>query len=194
MTMMISPNSQQQPQSALSALALMLLLALVSLSSVLVPVQARAQQAGAGGLFQALYIYNFTKYVTYPSARNSGDYVIAVVGKSDVQTQLEKTASVKRASLTNQTIRVANYDDVAPAECHIIYVPEKSAKRLRSIVESVRNKPVLVVGEGSGLYNQGVPVSFVFASEKKFEISRGLLESVGMKVSSELLKVANVFP
>jgi hypothetical protein len=157
-------------------------------------VELEAQQS-SGGLFQALYIYNFTKYVSYPSARQSGEFVIAVVGKTDVQAQLEKTASVKRTSLTNQVIKVVNFDDVNSAsECHIVYVPEKSSKRLRGILDATKNKPILVVGEGLGLYNQGVPISFVFISEKKFEISRSILDACGLKVSSELLKVANVLP
>jgi hypothetical protein len=154
---------------------------------------AFAQQA-QGGVFQAVCIFNFTKYITYPAARQSGDYVIAIVGKSDVQAQLERTAAVKRVATTNQAIKVVDYDQVSPSECHLVFVPEKFSKRLKNVADALRGKPIVLVTEGSGLYNQGSCISFVFNSDKKFEVNRTLIEAQGLKASSELLKVATIVP
>lgn len=165
-------------------------------SSVLSPPTMHAQQQ-AGGLFQALYIFNFTKYISFPPSRQTGDFVIGIIGKTDTQAQLEKTAQVKRVPLTGQAIRVVNLDDerdVPMSDCHIIYIPERYVKRLKSVADATKGKPVLIVSEGAGLFAQGSLISFVFNSEKKFEIARAAVEANNMKVSSELLRVAAIVP
>lgn len=151
------------------------------------PVSAQGQ-----GVFQAVCIYNFTKYITLPPTRQAGEYIIAVAGKTDATQQLERMAAVKRVSGTNQTIKVVNLDDVAPSECHLIFIPEKFAKKTKSVADAVKGKPVIIVTEGPNLYQSGSGVSFVFNSDKKFEVAKNFLEANNMKVSSELLKLANV--
>jgi hypothetical protein len=162
-------------------------LCIVGLWTLAVPVYAQG-----AGVFQAVCIYNFTKYITLPPARQTGDYIIAVVGKTETTAQLERMAAVRRVPATNQAIKVVDLDNVSPADCHLIYIPEKFSKRTKSVADAVKGKPVVIVTEGVNQYQAGSGISFVFNAERKFEVNRGLLEANNMKVSSELLRVATI--
>lgn len=167
----------------------------VAASSALPLLMAQAQSASGGAAtFQALFIFNFTKYITYPPSRQNGDFIIGILGKPDLIPPLEKTAAIKKVNGV-QTIKVYNYEDIPnPTDCHIIFVSSTHNKRLPRIVEMARNKPILVVTEGQGMYSSGSGISILSSGDKKFEVNRAYLEANGMKVSSELLKLAAIVP
>lgn len=145
----------------------------------------------AASVFQAVYVYNFTKYITFPPARQSGDFIIGVLGYSPIVAPLEKTASIKKAG--NQSIKIVVYDSPSSiADCHLLYIPERSSRKLSEVANLLRGKPTVIVTEGSGLSRgkSGSGISITQEGEKKFEINRSAIEASNMKVSSELLRLA----
>jgi hypothetical protein len=166
----------------------------------MVPFQAfrlAAQQpdaAKAASVFQAVYIYNFTRYVYFPPAKNSGDFIIGVLGKTDVGSSLERTATVKKAGLTGQPIRVILYDSPVAAmkECHFVYISEKYTSRVAQIAGMLKGQPTLLITEGEGVA-KGVPaISMVSNAEKKFQVNNKMIEESSLKVSADFLRFALV--
>ena len=49
--------------------------------------------------FHSIFIYNFSKYVKWPDAQNSGIFVIGVLGTSAIQKDLKKMAAAKKDML-----------------------------------------------------------------------------------------------
>lgn len=147
--------------------------------------RCEAQRAG----FKALYIYHITSYTEWPPARSSGDIVIGVLGRSDVTRELEKTARIKK--VRNRRLVIKQYDNVEDiGDCHVLFVPKAYTDRLGAIGKRIGNKATLIVTEGGNLCRRGSSISMLSRGRKKFEINRSHVESRGMKLSSQLLKLA----
>jgi hypothetical protein len=159
------------------------------------PVRLVAQDASkAASVFQAVYIYNFTRYVYFPPAKNSGDFIIGVLGRNDVGASLERTATLKKTGLTGQAIRVIIYDSpiVAMKECHLVYIPERYNSRVGQIAGMLKGQPTLIITEGDG-FAKGVPaISMVSNADKKFQVNNKLIEEISLKVSADFLRFALV--
>jgi hypothetical protein len=167
--------------------------ALVVLFASVNSISLRAQDASkAAAVFQAVYIYNFTRYVYYPPARNSGDFVIGILGRTEVVPGLERMANIKKTGLTNQQIRIVVYDAPSPAmtECHMLYVPDKFASRLPQVAKSLKGQSTLIVTEGLNNAN-GIPaISMVPNADKKFHVNNKAIEEINLKVSADFLRFA----
>lgn len=142
--------------------------------------------------FHSVFIYNFTKYIQWPSSYQSGDFIIGVMGKSDITTNLQKMAEVK--TVGSQKIVVKNYNTAAEVgKCHILFIPSQGSGDLENIIAQVGNNPTLVITERPGLGKKGSGINFILQSGKwKFELNRGALEASNLKVSGELAKLAIV--
>ena len=77
--------------------------------------------------------------------------------------------------------------------CDLLFVPAPEAAKLADVLVGVRGKNVLIVGESTGFAADGAGVNF-YVEEKKlrFEINPDAAADAGLKVSSQLLKLARV--
>jgi hypothetical protein len=156
---------------------------------------AQQQDASkAASVFQAVYIYNFTRYLYFPPAKNSGDFIIGVLGKTDVGASLERTATIKKAGLTGQPIRVIIYDSPVAAmkECHLVYIPEKYNARVPVIASLLKGQPTLIITEGDGMAKSVPAISMVANADKKFQVNNKAIEEISLKVSADFLRFALV--
>lgn len=162
-----------------------LALAVGSFSSANLP--AQQQQ----GLFEALYIFKFCGFVTFPSERQSGDFVIGVLNAPAIALQLEKAVAGKHVG--PQAITVRNVADISDLNgCHIVFIPDTMSKKLPKVQEIARAKSMLIVTKGAGMARDGGHINIFTNGDKKFEINRTAAESVGLKLSADLLKLAVV--
>ena len=139
-----------------------------------------------------MFIYNFTKYIEWPSSYQNGNFVIGVFGDSPVIENLEKMASVKKVGA--QPIQVVKFNSVPEiSKCHILFVPAGKSKELEEILIKTGNQATLVITEKPGLAKKGSAINFVLVNGRwKFEINNSVTASSNLKVSSELLKMAIV--
>jgi hypothetical protein len=140
---------------------------------------------------QSLFIYKFTKYITWPSAFSRNDFVIGVYGNSPIYDELEVMASLKKAA-EGQRIVIKRINSVEEIEnLHIIYVASAKSRELKSILEKIGKKPTLIVAERDGLAKKGASINFLIMENNtlKFEVNRTELQSRGLSISQELLKV-----
>ena len=73
--------------------------------------------------FKALFMYNFTKYIEWPQAKQSGDFVIGVIGNSAIVGELETIAQKKTVGAQAIKVKqVSSAEDLT--KMHIVYVTE----------------------------------------------------------------------
>jgi hypothetical protein len=142
--------------------------------------------------FHSLFIYNFTKYIEWPDNKKSGDFVIGVLGKSELTENLEKMAEMK--SVGEQKIQVSVVNDIAAiANCHIIFLPQNESNKLDDVLKLANQGSVLVISERSGLGKRGSAINFFVESGKwRFELNLAAFEKSNLKVSGELVKLGKV--
>lgn len=138
---------------------------------------------------KAAFLYNFTKFVEWPADRfadDSAPIVIGVAGPKSFSDELEKVVlgrAVNGHAL--QIVRITSRADAA--RVHVLYVAAEEAEHGSWCAEPLAG--VLTVGETDA----AVIVAFTTVGDKvRFEIDAARAERAGLKLSSQLLKLASV--
>jgi hypothetical protein len=140
-----------------------------------------------------LFIYNFMKYVEWPEAQSKGDFVLAVMGDSPIQKELQALASAKKIKGRNIVIRKCNTVEDTYG-CHLVFVPSSKSAMVKNLKDQTKDKPVLIVGEREGLAKKGASLSFVTEDddELKFDINKKEIEGHQLKISSQLVSLGTL--
>ncbi len=138
--------------------------------------------------FHSVFIYNFTKYIQWPPAQQSGDFIIGVLGTSPAFDELQKITGNKLVGTQKIVVkRFKSADEIQ--DCHILFVP--SSSNFESAQSKLKGKSTLIVTEKSGLAMKGSSINFVLQDNKwKFELNESTMQGSGLKVSKELTKLA----
>ena len=138
---------------------------------------------------KALYMYNFCKYVQWPTSFQSDNFVICIAGDSPLTDKL--TSFTKGKTINNKKIVIRKYDPKDKSLFHILFVPESQGWNFSSLKSSLQNNPTLFVTENATLTNQGSHIGFTIVGDKvKYAINKPAAEKAGLKISQDLMKFA----
>ncbi|UPT66348.1 MAG: YfiR family protein [Sphingobacteriales bacterium JAD_PAG50586_3] len=158
---------------------------------LLSPARLNAQQ-DMDYTFYPKYIYHFTKYIDWPTNKKAGDFVIAIVGESNATKAIKQFFVGKKVGNQNIVIKYM-HSDADFAGVHLVFVSSKSSSQLGAISAKVALAKALLVSEKEGFARKGADISFFIKDEKlKFEINKSIIENKGLKIATDLLKLAVV--
>jgi serine phosphatase RsbU (regulator of sigma subunit) len=143
---------------------------------------------------QALFIFNFFKYITWPNKDTNDVFTINVMGDSgdillnelkDMADNLTKTRKGKGMSFIIE--RVNSLDDVKTPQ--ILYFDKSSELKLEDVYTKMNNQPTLVVTQG---YPFGKSmINFIMDDNNvQYELNEPRCEAANLKVSKLLSIVA----
>lgn len=140
---------------------------------------------------KAAFLYNFTKFIEWPSLPPGDEpFRICVVGDAAFAQAVDRIIDGESI----QGHRLARLDPQTPADargCGILYVGTGEADRGLRLAAALRQSPVLVVGDGAPFVSQGGAIAFVREKNRvRFDINTAATDRAGLKVSSKLLRVA----
>ena len=137
---------------------------------------------------QAAYIYNFAKYVKWPTEGNP-TFVIGIYGELEIMEFLQKTLDGKK--IKGEVIELREINSVEEMmDVSIVYVPESGSKNMNALIDAVRGKSILIVTEDD-LIKKGAMISFVVEDDKlRFKLKKNALAEAGLVASEGLLKLA----
>lgn len=140
----------------------------------------------------AAYLYNFSKFVHWPSGvlRNTADpLVICVYGRLSSGEAID---ALEGKSAQGYRIRIdwlSRGDDLTA--CQVVYVSSSESPYLRPLLRTLAGRPTLTVSEIPGFVAAGGIIGLVKQNNRlRFEINRGSAEAAGLSISSQLLKLA----
>lgn len=140
------------------------------------------------GRYQALYIYNFTKYIQWPNAGQQ--VVIGVLGSGTINRELEKMVDSKRGDKL-KFVKLSSFDKLG--DCNIIFVAKDQERNLKLVLEKTEGKSILIISEDEKSVEKGAGISFFLEDDKlRFSINKSAVESRKMKISGSLLTLARV--
>jgi len=140
---------------------------------------------------KAVYLYNFSKYIDWPTEYRQGDFVIGILNGSPAMiAELNKMAASKTAG--SQKFIVKNYKSATEIDkCNILYVPETSNAQLADVLKKIKGLSTLLVTEAMGDAKKGAAINFVLKeSKQEFELNKGNAERCKLVVSSSLSALA----
>jgi len=137
-------------------------------------------------------IYHFTKYIDWPEAKRSGDFIIGVTGDCPLYGELIKTVASKTVNGRKIVIKKINAS-AASFNCHILFICEDESSEIKKIAARTAETAVLLVSESEGSALKGSCINFTIVSDHlKLEINKNNIEQRGMKVASELLQLGKI--
>ncbi len=138
----------------------------------------------------SLFIYNFAKYSQWPDG-NSGSFKITVLGNSTVYNELKKISASKK--INGRTIEVVNIKSVNDiGQPDLLFIPTNESKELANVISNTDGKPIMVISEKKGSFQNGACVSFYVGSDSKlkFQINDKELTSRNLKMAQSLKNMA----
>jgi hypothetical protein len=140
---------------------------------------------------QSLFIYNFSRMIEWPASYRTGDFIIGILGTTEVATELEIYTKAKKVG--TQNIQIIRY--TTPAEiqqCHILFIPFARTKQLPEVISALGSKSTLIIAEKSGALAEGAAINFVLMDDKmKYELKPENAQKSGIKFSAKLQEMAS---
>jgi len=140
---------------------------------------------GQNEKFKALFIYNFTKYIEWPSTGGQ-TFVIMVLGDSPIVNELSTISQVKKVG--THSISVKKVNSISEInDCHILYVASSKSRLVPDLVTKLQSKNILIITDEM-ISKAGFGINFVVKDGKQaFEVSKGNIENHNLKINSGLL-------
>jgi hypothetical protein len=138
----------------------------------------------------SMMLFNFTKYVQWPDHSSSGEFVIGVIGNTDVYNTLQNWYGGKpRGSKTCVVRKFASASDIT--DCHVVFIDKSKSGEFDSVNAKVKGKGTLIITDKNGLGEKGSAINFKTIDNKlKFELNQKAIEASNLKVSGSLSSMA----
>jgi len=138
----------------------------------------------------SMMVFNFTRYVQWPDQASAGEFVIGVVGNSDVFNTLNGWYGGKARGTKTYVIKKFN-SAADVTDCHVVYIDKSKSSEFEAINNKVNGKGTLVITDKNGLGEKGSSINFKTVDNKlKFELNQKAIETENLKVSGSLSSMA----
>ncbi len=139
---------------------------------------------------RAAFVFNLTKYVEWPHAGNQ--LTVGFVGDGPMGEVLKQTLDGKTSDARRIDVLLAPSDS-ALERCDLLYVAYTSSRKNREVIERLRNRGVLTVGETDSFAKQRGMVGLVKKGNQiQIQINLEAARDAGIKISSRLMSVATL--
>ena len=151
-------------------------------------------------LIKAGFIYNFAKFVEWPSAAFSqadSPIVIGVLGTDPFGNVLDRIVEDKKLGPRGFVVRRYKWGrDVKDLrDCKILFVSASERTHVDEILQSVKGLPILTVGETPGFAERGGVIRFTLEDNRvRFEVNVAAAHQADLNISSRLLTLAKIIP
>lgn len=189
-------NSQSECARAKPSKRLLARFLLVLLAGLISPCLTLGQsEVSQEYQVKAAFLYNFAKFVDWPSAAFANDkapITVCIYGKDPFGATLDDTVRSKTIGARGFAVRrPKSPKDLAT--CHIAYLGDSVGDQLRDVLSILETSSVLSVGEDPHFADQGGDIQFVMEDGKiRFLINVDSVNRAGFKMSSKLLALAKV--
>jgi hypothetical protein len=134
-------------------------------------------------------MYHFVKYTQWPAAKP--EIILGVMGKTSLNTEI-MVINGKVAGTSK--IIIKEISDVAEvANCQMVFIPSNLSGKFAEIAAIAKQHNTLIISDSPGASKGGIIINFFEEDSKvKFEISNKNAQACGLKISSDLQKLAKV--
>jgi len=174
---------------AAAAAAWMLVCAASALAQAPTPAAPSAAQALENQV-KAVFLYNFAKYVDWPSASPGTSATIRVCVPANRAFLAVVREAVRDEIVNGRPLTAVGLDGLDGArECDILYVGQAGTADATAWISAVRGRQTLTVGEGRLV--DGLVIAFVRDQDRlRFDINRAAAAAQHLAISSRLLGLA----
>lgn len=160
----------------------------VALVSLCVSLQAQPP-AGGESAVKAAFLFNFTKFVSWPPSAFDGassPFRVCVFADGAFGRHIDEM--VAGETVAGRPLEVVRPQGDDARGCQIAYFGSRNAE---AALRAVREAPVLTVGDGVRFLERGGLIAFVLEENRvRFDVNKRGVDAAGLSISSKLLRVA----
>ena len=156
---------------------------------------ARAQEPAAPSEYElkAAFLYNFAKFVEWPSQvfpDPTAPFTIGIIGEDPFGDALEATVRNKTINGRQFVIKkTKSYSEFRT--CQILFISSSERRRVADLLKALSGDSVLTVSEMDRFIQAGGMINFFMEGNKvRFEINPEPAKHAGLRISSKLLNLA----
>ena len=144
---------------------------------------------------KAAFVYNFAKFVEWPTTAFAGPdapLIVGVIGKDPFGDALD---ALTTQPIKGRAIVIRRFSQLTDLTlCHILFVSASHEFQQIQILKAVDGTPVLTIGDNLRQFGaRGGIINFMlFQETTRFAVNIGAARKHGLEVSSQLLKLAAV--
>lgn len=140
---------------------------------------------------KAAFLYNFTKLVDWPPqafANANAPLIIGVLGKDPLSAELEQLVAPR--VVQGRPLQIARFNAVEEIkQCHVLFISESERRKLNSIFDALRDKPILTVGDMKGFESRGMITLVKSNATIDLRINLEAARQAGLQLSSRLTRL-----
>lgn len=177
----------------IKALRFLLLLAIIFTT----PLSTATQEKTIGeDTLKALYSYKFALFTEWPAAKlNANDGLrFCIAGKNSFSptalTSIEGKL-VKEKSLYIEVFENGLLSEESLDSCFILFVSSSETQRFPTILNAIRQLPILTISDIQGFSNHNGMITLVKSGDHiQFEINPDAIRQAGLSISSKIIELA----
>lgn len=174
------------------------LFAAIKLTMILLTVctlQATAQAPAKEYQVKAVFLFNFSKFITWPPASFSepqSPFVIGIIGQDPFGSFLDQTIAGEK--VTEHPVTVVRYNSPEKITgCHILFIKTENTAELQKILSITQNQHILTVGDHKNFTALGGIIGFVTIDHKiRLQINTRSAKNAELVISSKLLRLSEI--
>lgn len=140
---------------------------------------------------KASYLYNFLQFIQWSEdgSDDSQKFVVGILGADSFGVALD---SLRGKRVQGREIEIRRFH--SPEElksCQVIFVSASEENREAQILQRLKERHILTIGETESFARNGGIISFVLHQNRiRFEINQSAAREANMKISSKLFRLA----
>ncbi|HQF27382.1 MAG TPA: YfiR family protein [Bacteroidia bacterium] len=143
---------------------------------------------------KALLVYSFVKYIGWSTYVDQHAIVIGVVDDIEFADDLRRL--VNNRQMSGKVILVKDVDISDVSNCQLVYLPKTKEALSNTLASSLKSMQILFVREDPEFKSNDADISIVnpagLIRSHKFIINRKSIQDKGMKISVDLIGLANM--
>ncbi|MFT3847135.1 MAG: YfiR family protein [Propionivibrio sp.] len=174
--------------------ALLVWVGLSPLHAVNLPAQETAAPPMADSTLQALYLFNFAKFIEWPEkvfANQQSPITLCLYGErpSEIRTSI---GAIEGKIAQGRELRVVRSATLANLDaCQIVFVPGSERRWLSEVLRVAHAANALTVSDMDNFIESGGGVGLLIVDRQiRFEFNLDATQAAHLKVSAQLLKLA----
>jgi hypothetical protein len=144
---------------------------------------------------KAVFLFNFAQFVEWPTiafAGSTSPLVIGILGGDPFGAYLDET--VRDEKVNHRPLTIQRYQRVDEIKtCHVLFISRSEASRLEQILVSLKDRSILIVGDGDDFVQRGGMIRLANAQNKiRMSINVDAAKAANLTISSKLLRAAEL--
>ncbi len=139
---------------------------------------------------QAVYLYDFAKFVRWPAGGAAATLDICVAAQSTYADTLTKIVAGEQIGGRPLAVRAVERPE-QEAGCAVLFIGSAMKDSFDALLSAATGKPMLTVSDLPGFLDRGGMIQFVVVNNRvRFAVDLHPVDRSGIALSAELLKVA----